>query len=198
MAKVTIIIPVTFMPEWDKYLTRCLKSIEAQSFKDYEILMLKSGRAAETQNQLIKSAKGELIKILHQDDYFTSEVSLELIVTHFSSFDYWQASGCWHDDGSKIFYPHKARYSPDIHIGNNQIGAPSVLTFRNELGVYFDEDLDWLYDVSLYKKLFDKYGPPSYLDEFPVTIGLHQGQLTHQIPEDIKNKEVALMSKRYA
>lgn len=196
--KVSILIPFAFGKDWDLLLSRCLQSIESQTFKDYEILLMKYGRAAETQNQLIKKANGELIKILHADDCFTSPESLQQIVNHFGELDYWQASGCFHSaDFSEPMYPHKACYAQDIHIGNNTIGAPSVLTFRNELGVLFDEDLDWLYDVSLYKKLYDKYGPPAILDEYPITIGLHSGQLTHAIPEDIKRKEVTIMSTRY-
>jgi len=198
MKKVSIVIPFVFMQNWDPNLHRCLASIEAQTFKDYEIILLKSGRAAETQNQLISSAKGELIKILHMDDFFTEKDSLQKIVDNFGQFDYWMATGCLHSENfGEPKYPHLARYFQDIHTGNNGLGAPSVITFRNELGVYFDEDLDWLYDVSLYKKLYDKYGPPKILDEYSVTIGLHSHQLTHQIPDDQKLSEVNLMGKRY-
>lgn len=197
MKKVSIIVPFHFMPYWEAHLEVCLRSIEKQTFKDYEIILLKSDRAAETQNQLIQMVQGELIKILHMDDQFTDKNSLQSIVDAFGEFDYWQASGCWHTDGINTFHPHLARYSSDIHTGNNTIGAPSVLTFRNDLGVTFDEDLDWLYDVSLYKKLYDKYGPPMLFDKYPVTIGLHSGQLTHAISEESKKREVEIMFKRY-
>lgn len=195
--KISIIVPFHFGKNWSPLLERCLKSIESQSFKDYEILLLKYGRAAETQNQLIERAKGDLIKILHADDYFSTPRALEMILASFDINTQWHISGCLHDDGNHVFYPHKAHYSSDIHTGNNTIGSPSVLTFRNGLGLTFDEDLDWLYDVSLYKKFYDKFGEPSILDSFPVTIGLHPEQLTHIIPDDLKNKEVEIMSKRY-
>lgn len=195
--KVTIVVPFSWMKNWEKYLARCLKSIEVQTFTDYEILLLKYGKAGETHNELFRRAKGELIKVLHVDDYFTDAGSLQSIVDHFGEFDYWQASGCWHDDGNKIFHPHKARYSQDIHTGNNTIGAPSVLTFRNDLGVFFDESLVWLVDAQLYRELYDRYGPPHILDEYPVTIGLHPGQMTHEIPEELKLDEYNIMVKRY-
>lgn len=195
----TIIIPFTFMPDWDRYLSRCLGSIESQTFTNYDILLLKKGRAAETQNQLMRQAQGDVIKILHMDDFFTDENSLATIMRHFGEFTDWQASGCLHSyNFESPKYPHVARYSQDIHTGNNLIGAPSVLTFRNDLATFFDEDLDWLYDVSLYKKLYTKYGPPTILDEYPVTIGLHAGQLTHAISDEQKRAEVELMKKRYA
>jgi len=197
--KVSIVIPFTFSAQWSPLLARCLHSIEKQVFTDYEIILLKYGRAAETQNRLFEMAEGELIKILHADDYFSDQYSLGEIVSNFSTLDYWQVSGCMHSENfNEPKYPHLARYSSDIHTGNNTIGAPSVLTFRNDLGVTFDADLDWLYDVSLYKKLFDQYGPPAILDKFPVTIGLHAGQLTHRVPDERKLSEIQLMRKRYA
>lgn len=196
--KVSIVIPFSYMVGWEKYLERCLKSIESQTFTDYEILLLKYGKAGETHNELFNRAKGELIKVLHVDDYFTHETSLQTIVENFGQFDYWQASGCWHDDGSRVYHPHKARWSEDIHTGNNTIGAPSVLTFRNGLGVSFDEALVWLVDADLYRKFYDKYGPPAILDDYPVTIGLHPGQATHLISDETKTKEYELMMKRYA
>ncbi len=198
MVKVSIIIPFHFGKDWDLLLSRCLQSIEMQTFTEYEILLLKLGRAAQTQNSLMERARGEIVKILHADDFFTEETSLQQIVNHFDSETIWMATGCLHaQDFGQPKYPHLARYSEDIHTGNNTIGAPSVLAFRNDLGITFDEDLDWLYDVSLYKKLFDSYGPPKILDEFPVTIGLHSGQLTHAVSEEQKHREVELMKTRY-
>lgn len=196
--KVSCIIPFHFSPRWDVYLARCLKSIEAQTFKDYEIILLKRDRAAKTQNDLMKVAQGELIKILHADDCFTSPDSLQNIVDDFGEFDYWQASGCLHsEDFGEPGYPHYATYSQDIHTGNNTIGSPSVITLRNELGVFFDEDSDWLYDTTLYRKLYDTYGVPKILNDLSVTIGLHAGQLTRTLPDDIKREEITRMSKRY-
>lgn len=197
MVKVSIVVPFNFMHNWGNYLVRCLHSIEMQSFKDYEILLLKYGKTGETHNQLFERAGGELIKVLHVDDYFTDRNSLQKIVDNFGEFDYWQASGCWHDDGTRTFFPHKAKWSPDIHTGNNTIGAPSVLTFRNDLGITFDESLVWLVDCDLYRKFYDKYGPPKILDEYPVTIGLHSGQFTHQVSEETRQREHDIMMKRY-
>lgn len=196
--KVSLVLPFHWMKDWEKYLTRCLKSIESQTFTDYEILLLKYGKAGETHNELFRRAKGELIKVLHVDDYFTHDHSLQQIVDNFGEFDYWQASGCWHSDGVNTYNPHPARWSDDIHTGNNTIGAPSVLTFRNDLGVYFDEGLVWTVDCDLYRKFYDKYGPPKILDEYPVTIGLHPGQATHLISDDTKAMEIDLMKRRYA
>lgn len=202
MKKVSIIVPFTFgTPRWELYLERCLTSIAAQTFQDqdYEVILLNYGKAAETQNRLIKMAQGELIKILHADDCFTYPSALEQIVDNFKKEDVWQASGCVHSENfGEPKYPHKAKYSADIHTGNNTIGAPSVLTFRNGLDCVFDEDLNWLYDVSLYKKLYDKYGAPSILDEYPITIGLHPHQLTHRVSAEQRQRETELMAKRYA
>jgi hypothetical protein len=196
--KVSIIVPFHYMKDWQFFLERCMKSIEIQHFKDYEVLLLKGGNASQTQNQLMRSATGELIKILHADDYFTDPFSLERIVAEFGEFDYWMASGCLHQGTmGPVDRPHKAVYTQDIHTGNNGLGGPSVITLRNELGVFFDESLHWMYDVDLYKRLHDKYGPPKIINDYSVVIGLHSDQSTNQIPDITKLSEVQTMKKRY-
>src|SRR5882724_7348950 len=126
--KISIVVPFHFMANWSLYLERCLKSIEDQSFKDYEIILLKQGRAAKTQNSLIKMAKGELIKILHVDDCFTTKDSLQNTVDAFTTDKHWLASACYHSyNFGEPQLPHFARYSQDIHIGHNTIGSPSVI-----------------------------------------------------------------------
>lgn len=197
--KISIIVPFTFCENWSFLLSRCLASIHHQTFTDHEIILLKFGRAAETQNRLIDCAQGELIKILHMDDFFAQENSLQKIVDSFGKFDNWMATGCLHQEiGEEPKIPHFARYVEDIHTGNNCIGSPSVITFRNDLGVHFDPSLDWLYDVDFYKQLHQKYGAPHILDDLNVVIGLHLGQLTRTIPDSQKISEVATMKKRYA
>lgn len=202
MAKVTprvsIIVPFHFGKDYQALLKRCLTSIETQTFTDYEILMVKYGRAAETQNRGIESAQGKLVKILHMDDYFAYPTALEDIVDAFTPETKWLATGCWHDAGDTLINPHYPEYTHDIHTGNNRIGAPSVVTFRNDSGILMDETLDWLYDTEFYKKLYDKFGLPKILNDFPVVIGLHPHQLTHTISDEQRKKEIQIMTNRYA
>src|SRR3990167_935503 len=195
--KVSICIPFyDEMPNSDFFLKRCLKSVEAQSFKDYEIVITtdKGGWAAN-HNAAIKKSQGELIKFLHMDDFFYVEFALREIVGAFKGD--WLVTGCIHYDGVQYSNPHPAKYSQDIHTGNNTIGGPSVLTIKNDEPLLFDETLSWMVDCDYYKRLYDKFGEPTVLGSTTVVIGLHQGQATRLIPNEQKIKEVEYVKEKY-
>ena len=146
---ISIVIPVyDKMKDGDFFLNRCLDSIKSQTYTDYEIVMTHEGNSPHNTNLGMKQAEGDLIKILHQDDYFTHENSLKEIVDNFKGD--WLITGC-----SNNWYPV---YTGDIHLGNNKLGSPSVLTIRNGLDMYFDEELIWLFDCDFYKRMYNKYG----------------------------------------
>jgi glycosyltransferase involved in cell wall biosynthesis len=185
---ISIVIPVySKMKNGEFFLGRCLESIKSQSYTDYEIVMTHEGNSPHNTNLGMKKAKGDLIKILHQDDYFTHENALKEIVDNFKGD--WLITGC-----SNNLYP---MYTGDIYLGNNKLGAPSVLTIRNGLDMYFDEDLVWLFDCDFYKRMYDKYGEPTILMGNNVTIGEGEHQATHLIVNTEKDKEVFLMRQRY-
>ena len=148
--------------------------------------MTNKGNASENTNLGIKQAKGDYIKIIHQDDYFSSPTSLQKIVDEMP-FD-WLVSGCIHDDGS-LSREHYPVYDERTDNGINTIGAPSVLTFKNDSPLLFDERLVWVFDVELYRRLFDRYGLPTILNEVNVVIGIHRGQASNHIKDDIKTEE---------
>ena len=77
---ISIVIPIHNMVNKDFFLQRCLKSIEKQTFKDYEIIINEEGKFAENVNSAMKKCKGELIKFLCMDDWLAEEYSLQKIV----------------------------------------------------------------------------------------------------------------------
>src|ERR1700677_4323769 len=101
MAKISIVVPFHWMKDWEFFLNRCLKSIEIQSYKDYEIIFMKVGSMPETSNRVIESAKGEIVKILYMDDYLAHEESLQKIVEVFGESK-WLVTGCLHDNGKSV------------------------------------------------------------------------------------------------
>jgi len=185
---ISIVIPVySKMKNGEFFLGRCLESIKSQSYTDYEIIMTHEGNSPHNTNLGMKKAKGDLIKILHQDDYFTHKNALKEIVDNFKGD--WLITGC-----SNNLYP---MYTGDIYLGNNKLGSPSVLTIRNGLNMYFDEELIWLFDCDFYKRMYDKYGEPTILMGNNITIGEGEHQATHLIANTAKEKEVFLMRQRY-
>lgn len=194
--KISICIPFHWMENWPFFLERCLRSIEAQSFKDYEVILLKHSTMPVTSNRAIESARGELVKILYMDDYFAHGNALQEIVDNFDPRDRWLVTGCLHDDGTTVGGYHEPKYLTELSTGVNTVGSPSVLTLRREGAEYFDTRLSWLLDCDLYSRLYDKYGPPKILNVPNVTIGLHKGQTTHVMSDEEKMKEHEYLFKK--
>ncbi len=187
------------MKDWEKMLNRCLKSIEMQTFTDYEVILMKVGSMPETSNRVIEAAQGELIKVLYMDDYFTHGYALQEIITGFTPETQWLVSGCLHDTGNgNLSNYHEPKYSDDIWTGNNAIGSPSVLTMRREGRLLFDASLSWLLDCDLYRRLHDAYGTPAILNTPNVVIGLHEGQTSYLMSTEDKKKELDYLNKKYS
>src|SRR3990167_4224394 len=95
MPKVSIIIPIHDMKNGAFFLWRAINSIMEQTFKDYEIIITKEGKMAENTNAGIEKARGELIKILYLDDYFTDKLALEEMVKNFIGCLMWICTKEW-------------------------------------------------------------------------------------------------------
>ena len=184
---ISITIPFYKMKDHSFFMDRCLESIRKQTYTDYEIVITEEGNAPHNTNESIRKAKGDLIKILYMDDYFTHENALKDIVENFKGV--WMVTGC-----SNNLNPV---YTGDIHLGNNKLGGPSVLTFKRGEHEWFDESLVWLFDCDFYKKMYAKYGEPTILNGDNVTVGEGEHQATHLLKNNIKDSEVLVMRKRY-
>lgn len=182
--KISIVIPIHDMKGGDFFLWRSINSIMEQSFKDYEIVIVRDGKMAENTNSGIKRARGELIKILYLDDYLAHKDALKEIVDTFNDDCKWLVTGCKAD---KAQMPH----FPTFGVGDtdNHIGSPSVLTIRNNLGIYFDENMSWLLDLDYYKRLYAKYGAPSIINTVNVIIGTGDHQMTNILTYEEKKAE---------
>lgn len=192
---ISIIVPVHDMKNKDFFLKRCLDSIRAQSYQDYEIVISENGKGmASNTNAGIKTANGEIIKILFMDDYLAHANSLRDVVRHFKGG--WLVTGCEHDNGAR-HNPHFPYYNPDIFLGRNTIGSPSVLAFENLKPLLFNEKLTWLLDCDLYTRLFEKYGEPVILNSINVVIGIGDHQTTHVLSEKVKDREYDYMRNKY-
>ena len=186
--KISIVVPYHDMKNAEFFLKRNIDSIMSQTFKEYEIILTKEGKMAENTNAGIKKARGELIKILFMDDYFAHPNALQDIIEKFG--------GRWMITG--VDTNPEPKWTDDIHLGNNKLGSPSALTMRVGYEMLFDEKLSWLLDCDLYKRLYEKYGPPKILTGVNVNIGIHGGQMTNLMSDDYKLSEHEYMNEKYA
>lgn len=172
---------------------------EDAKYKTLNIKYYKNPRRgiAQNTNESMKLAKGELIKILFQDDYLANENSLQDIMDNFKG--YWLVTGCEHDSGDGLRQnPHFPVYKEKIARGKNTIGSPSVLTIKNENIIFFDEDLTWVLDCDYYKRLYDRYGEPTILNKINIVIGKGKHQTTNHLTNRLKRKEKRYLARKYS
>jgi hypothetical protein len=161
-----------------------------------EIIYIKNldniGNSSANINNAIKHANGKLIKILFQDDFLFNEDSLEITVNEFNIMkDKWLVSRCEHSyDGYTFVRDFKPHYNDAIHLGNNTISSPSVITILNDKPLLFDENLIWLMDCDYYKRCYIKFGEPKILNAITAVnrIGSHQVSNT-LATQEVKNNE---------
>lgn len=223
--KISIAIPTTSMENGENLFIRCLNSLWDQTFQDFEIVVTDNsdddriknicehyrtgivyyrnpvkGMASNT-NAAIKHSRGELIKILYMDDFLIDNEALETIAKKFHG--QWLVNACLHvDEWGVIGTLHIPSYNDRIIEGFNTIGSPSVLTLKNtnlidgEL-LYFDENLGWLLDCDYYKRMYELYGDPVIISKPLTGIGIHNGQVTNTISQEIKMKECQYLMNKY-
>ncbi|HEY0030057.1 MAG TPA: glycosyltransferase family 2 protein [Bacteroidia bacterium] len=220
MPKVSICIPAYKQVE---FLRKTLVSILAQDFEDYELIVTDDstddsvkklldefdfrGRlryfkntpslgSPANWNASMSKATGEYIKILHHDDFFTSDHSLRVFVKLLddnaeASFAF---SGTVIDllalrtkkihSCSNMQFAKMITY-PDRLFFSNYIGAPSATIIRNKGCMLFDEKLKWLVDVDWYMRLILTYPKVAFTKE-PLVCTVHggEGQITQSVFND--------------
>lgn len=217
--KVSICIPAY---KHINFLKRCLDSILEQEFSDYEVVITDDSpddslqRFVETYsdqriqyfknerslgsplnwNEGIKKAKGEYIKILHHDDWFSSSQSLSKFVQLLDenpNADIAFSASCDIDANnnskphiaSDIFLTSLKKEAETIYTGN-QLGAPSVCIFRNKDYV-FDPNLIWLVDIDFYiQVIMAGNNTFAFTPDILVNIGVSEFQITRQCLTETK------------
>jgi glycosyltransferase involved in cell wall biosynthesis len=187
MVSVSICIPAYNQVESFK---RALDSLLNQSFEDYEIIvtddsdnddifnLIQSSShsqkiqyhknsqrlgAPENWNRAISLADGKYIKILHHDDWFSSEDSLQQFVGSLESHPdvglvFCATKNVRHDDSFLIHKPTADKQSIQVLnslnlLLGNWIGPPSSIMYRNDGCTLFDRNLKWLVDIDFYIRL---------------------------------------------
>lgn len=190
--KVSIVVPIHDMKNGGFFLWRLVNSLTSQTFKDWELIITKDGKMAENTNSGIKRARGKYIKILYLDDYFTDETVLGLAIKYMEKYNLeWGIYGSHNNQ--------RPEWTDNIETGNNRLGSPSALIFRNhfEDNLLFDERMSWLLDCDYYRRLHDKYGKPALFLGACITLGEGDHQMTHILIDEEKLKEHELIKEKY-
>lgn len=213
---------------------RLLRSIYSQEYTDFEVNLSDDSTNDETEllvekdfpdvnyqhnkkpyghifnwNAAIQMAKGEYIKIMFSDDWFTDSTSLGTYVTLLDDhpeavlafagsrqvmLDRQNISAMHHVTAAhqKEYYDRHAdadfierirRDYRNLFLGN-QIGAPSATMYRRGgMLVLFDEQSSWASDMFLYFDLLEKNPVFAYTTKPLVSIGVHENQYTESFSE---------------
>lgn len=217
--EVSICIPSYEQP---KNLQKCLESIEIQTFKDFEVIITDDSRSddlkyivdvfnkkfkikyiknshplgsPENWNESIRNALGKYIKILHHDDYFTKEESLEMMVSLMEKDPKNKVLFCSSRHVDNLFNYHsshiisdidmnKIQKNPNILFLGNLIGAPSVMMYHKDIKIYFDTRMKWLVDLDFYIKVLNN-NKFVYITEELVSINIgEENRVTYQCEND--------------
>lgn len=197
-------------------LDRLIGSISEQTFTDYEIIVSDHsktdlveryldkwglpityyrnergrGNSSINMNEGIKLAKGEYIKIMHMDDWFCNPNTLGLIDKSVTD----DPNKKWGGLGFNHYYVERGvidRYMKpyiDSHI-RTLIGCPSVSFFINNNNFY-DENLIIINDSDMHIRLGKKYGDPILIDEYCVTVGMSENQVSNQVSHEQHSNEI--------
>ncbi|MFL5763693.1 MAG: glycosyltransferase family 2 protein [Bacteroidia bacterium] len=228
--KVSVCIPAYKQVE---YLRKTLSTLLTQDFNDYELIVsddspddsverllsefdfgdkLRYSRNSPALgspgnwNAAMLLATGEYVKIMHHDDFFTSESSLGKFVKLLDNNPGVSLafSGTVIDllamRTKKIHSCSNKQFSkmishPDRLYFSNYIGAPSATIVRNGSGILFDTQLKWLVDVDWYMQLIYAGSGVVFTKE-PLVCTVHgaEGQITQSVMDD---REIQIREHAY-
>lgn len=201
---------------------RLLESIFLQRFKNYEIILTDDSTNNEISelieqmgrqkiryihnpkplghifnwNRALSEAKGEYIKIMFSDDWFTNSDSLEKMAALLDNrpeaslafcgtmqvpLDSPQNKGAYARCAQKWYIDRLNNDYRNLFLGN-EIGAPSATIYRS-CDVRFDEKSNWASDMFLYFEILKKNPVFAYTEEALISIGIHEEQYTGMFKE---------------
>ena len=197
------------------YLKRLLSSIEIQNFKNYEVIIsddsndnsvenllkefkgklevkyFKNEKALGTPanwNHAISKATGQWIKLMHDDDWFANEHSLEKFASatkygHPFIFSAYSNKIELTNNTQIMFFNEKLKTSilknPLLLLAKNIIGPPSVTLFHNSIKDKYDERLKWRVDIEYYIRNISKGIEFTYMNEPLINVGVSESQVTN-------------------
>ena len=162
----------------------------------------KRGNPCANTNVAINHATGDVVKVFFQDDFLYDTTALEKIYHELmSSESMWLVNGCIHtkDDGHSFFHPINPRWDSNMILspGCNFIGAPSVVSFKKESKIRFDENVAMLMDVDFYYNMFLTYGHPIYLNDTLIGNRVREDTWQKTITQEEVDKEFKYVHIKY-
>jgi glycosyltransferase involved in cell wall biosynthesis len=217
------------------YLKRLLDSISSQIYKNFEVIITDDSGSDNSVKELLdiidydfsinyiknpiplgsplnwlesfKYAKGDWIKIMHDDDLFYTIDALNSFALHINNDIDCIFSGYLSFNELKNTKKDMTITQSSFHnflkhplrlIANNIIGPPTVMMFRKNISEAFDVRLKWIVDWEYYIRLSLKY-KLSYINKPLIVVSYNDSQITNSCfrnPE-IEIPEIMIFYSKY-
>jgi len=216
------------------YLKRLFVSIENQEYKNFEVVItddsgdddaiknyidgsnfnftfnyIKNTQPLGTPKNWLESfkyARGEWIKIMHDDDWFSDSNSLSVFVENISPNIDCIFSGYIAIDENSVEKNKtitqsrfdKLTKDPLSLFSCNIIGPPSVMMFRSKIQEQFDDRLKWIVDWEYYIRLAKKFGL-AYVSKPLIMVSNNSTQVTNScfLNPAIEIPETLIFTNKY-
>jgi hypothetical protein len=161
---------------------------------DFELVFKRntSKGSAENTNLAVSLCRGEIVKIMHQDDFFVNVNALKFTYNSLhESNKNWRVCAFDHfvESTSIRSRPSRPKIAWSLVNGVNGIGAPSVVAFKRSVFIPFDKELKYMFDCDWYLKMWHNWGKPLVSKKVEVRIRIHSGQATNWAKE-LLHKEI--------
>lgn len=198
-----------------EFVKRLLDSLDVQIFRDFEVVVTDDSPddsvknlctqymhalpiryfrnptalgTPENWNEGIRQAKGQWIKLIHDDDWLANEHSLQRFADAIAnnpdaSFFFCAYRNNWLQSGrlEEVFI-NDFRYKqllkqPAVLFSANVVGPPSVVLHPNDKQFFYDNKVKWVVDIDFYIRYF-KTSRPVHIPEILMNVGMGEHQVT--------------------
>lgn len=150
-------------------------------------------------NQALDKASGDLLMLIHQDDWLNSTDAISTYVKVFEQNPQIDFAFCrsmaFNKDNAAAMLAHnrkileKLSVHPESLLLGNVIGPPSNVMLRKKVSLRYVVPFIWLVDVEYYIRLIQKGYKYYFIDEPLISVGVHDQQTTAFVHQ---NKEIIL------
>jgi glycosyltransferase involved in cell wall biosynthesis len=197
------------------YLQRLLESIAIQTFTNFEVVISDDSSDDSVKklvdsysdrfliryfknevplgtpanwNAAIQKARGEWIKLMHDDDWFAQPQSLEIFASqaqqHKSLFlisayyNYDEETRKQKPQFMSSIAKKRVLRQPAVLLARNVIGPPSVTLLHNSIKELYDERLKWRVDIEFYIRILQQQHSIQYIQQPLICVGISSSQVT--------------------
>lgn len=198
------------------YLQKLLHSISIQTFKDYEVIITDDSPddsverfvkkigdiqvisyyrnqkvlgTPENWNEAIRKANGAWIKLMHDDDWFVDENSLQTFYE--ASLDHTDCDfffSAYNNVVDNKDIPETVRLnsmgqfmlkkSPLNLFRKQYVGNPSCTLIKRDIHLFYDNNFKWVVDFEYYIRALKKVKKFYYINKVLVNVGVNEDQVT--------------------